>query len=318
MKIDLSLSEKKHMRIAYGKALIDLGRENESIVVLDADLSESTMTSMFAKEFPHRFFNVGCAEQNLMGMSAGFALEGKTVFASAFAMFGAGRGWEQIRNTIAYDRLNVKIVLTHAGLTVGKDGSSHQVIEDISLMRSIPGMQVVVPADANETEYLIKSIVKYNGPVYMRLSREKTPVIFTEYDYDPHKPITVMDGEDVSILACGVMVAEAIKAAQELKRSGVSARVVNVNTIKPLHRETVISAARETGAIVTAEEHSIFGGLGSAVAEVLVENHPAPMKRIGVVDRFGKSGDPYELMAEYNITSKDIVKAAGEVMKRKK
>jgi len=317
MKFDFSGSEKKHMRIAYGKALVDLGRENKNIVVLDADLSESTMTCMFAKEFPDRFFNVGCAEQNLMGMSAGFALEGKTVFASAFAMFGCGRAWEQIRNTIAYDRLNVKIVLTHAGLTVGKDGSSHQIIEDISLMRSIPGMHVMVPADATETEFLVKSIVRYHGPVYMRLSREKMPVIFTEYDADPGKPITVIDGDDVSILACGIMLSEAIQAAEELKKENVKARVVNVNTIKPLHKDTVVKAAKETGAIVTAEEHCIYGGLGSAVAEILSENYPVIMKRIGVVDRFGKSGDPYDLMAEYNITAKDVAKAAMEVVKKK-
>jgi len=318
MKIDLSLSEKKHMRIAYGKTLVDLGKENENIVVLDADLSESTMTCMFAKEFPHRFFNVGCAEQNLMGMSAGFALEGKTVFTSGFAMFGAGRAWEQIRNTIAYDRLNVKIVLTHAGLTVGKDGASHQIIEDIALMRCIPGMHVMVPADAAETEAVVKSIVKYYGPVYVRLSREKTPVIFSDYDTDPHKPTTLIDGDDVSIFACGVMVAEALKAAQELEKEKIKARVINVTTIKPLHTETIVSAAKETGAIVTAEEHSIYGGLGSAIAEVLVEKHPVPMKRIGVADRFGKSGDPFDLMAEYNITAKDIVIAAKEVIKRKK
>ena len=318
MKIDLSLSDKKHMRIAYGKALVELGKENEKIVVLDADLSESTMTCMFAKEFPDRFFNVGCAEQNLMGMSAGFALEGKTVFTSGFAMFGCGRAWEQIRNTIAYDRLNVKIVLTHAGLTVGKDGSSHQIIEDISLMRVIPGMHVIVPADAAETEAIVKAVVKYHGPVYIRLSREKTPVIFTDYEVDLHKPITLMDGSDVTLFACGVMVAEAIQAAEQLKKEDIKARVINVNTIKPLHADTIVKAARETGALVSAEEHSIYGGLGSAIAEVLAEKYPAPMKRIGVIDRFGKSGDPYDLMTEYNITAKDIVLAAKEVIGRKK
>ncbi|MCX6695834.1 MAG: transketolase family protein [Candidatus Altiarchaeota archaeon] len=318
MKFDLTLSERKHMRIAYGKALVELGKEHPNMVVLDADLSESTMTCMFAKEFPERFFNVGCAEQNLMGMSAGFALEGKTVFTSAFAMFGCGRAWEQIRNTIAYDRLNVKIVLTHAGLTVGKDGSSHQIIEDLSLMRVIPGMHVMVPADALEAEYLVKSSIKYHGPVYIRLSREKTPVIFKDYDFDLHKPITIIDGDDVTLAACGVMVSEAIKAAQELEKQKIRAKVINVNTIKPIHKESIIQSAKETGAIVTAEEHSIYGGLGSAVAEVLVENYPVPMKRIGVVDRFGKSGEPYDLMAEYNITAKDIVEAAKEVIKRKK
>jgi transketolase len=315
--VKYTLDEKEYTRKAYGNTLVELGRRHKEIVVLDSDLSESTKTVLFAKEFPDRFFNVGCAEQNLMGMAAGFAIEGKIVFASGFAMFGCGRGWEQIRNTIAYDSLNVKIVLTHAGITVGKDGSSHQIVEDIDLMRSIPGMKVIVPADAREVEAIVKAAVEYDGPEYIRLSRLKTPLIFDEYDYDTDKPITLIEGSDATVIACGVMVSESIKAAYELEHEGVSLRVVNMHTIKPLHEETILKAARETGAIVTAEEHSIYGGLGSAVAEVLVENQLVPMRRVGILDRFGKSGGAWELMAEYNLTSKDIVNAVKEVLKRK-
>jgi transketolase len=301
-------------REAYGKALIELGKEDGNVVVLDADLSSSTQTAMFAKEFPDRFFNAGVAEQNLMGMSAGLALAGKTVYTSAFAMFGAGRGWEQIRNTIAYDQLNVKIVLTHAGITVGKDGSSHQIVEDLALMRVIPGMKVQVPADAAETRAMIRAAAAYNGPVYIRLTREKVPRIFDIYDYDADRPITIRDGGDVTLIACGYMLAEAIEAAAELHKEGISARVINMHTIKPLHTETVVKAAKETGAIVTCEEHSIIGGLGGAVAEALCENHPAPMRRIGIRDLFGKSGDAKDLMIRYNLKATDIARAAKEAI----
>jgi transketolase len=308
----------EHTREAYGKTLIELGRENKDIVVLDADLSSSTQTRMFAKEFPDRFFNVGIAEQNLMGMSAGLALAGKIVFTSAFAMFGAGRAWEQIRNTIAYDSLNVKIVLTHAGITVGKDGPSHQILEDLALMRVIPGMKVQVPADSAETRALLIEAAAYQGPVYMRLTREKSPQIFEKYDYDTSKPIKLEDGSDVTIFACGYMVAEAIKASAELKKDGISASLMNVQTIKPLHAPTIVKAAKETGALVSVEEHSIIGGLGSAIAEALVEEYPAPLRRIGVRDMFGKSGDSIDLLKRYNLTSDDIVKAAKEAMNAKK
>ena len=297
---------------------MELGREDPNIVVVDSDLSSSTQTVLFAREFPNRFFNVGVAEQNLMGVAAGLALGGKTVFASCFAMFGAGRGWEQIRNTIAYDNLNVKIVLTHAGLTVGKDGSSHQIIEDIALMRVIPGMKVQVPADYNETRALIRAAAKYRGPVYMRLTREKSPVIFEEYGYDTEKPVQLRDGRDLTIFACGYMLAESMKAADELHREGLEARLIDMHTIKPLHSESVVKAAKETGAIVTVEEHSIFGGLGSAVAEVLVEEYPVPMRRIGIRDRFGKSGSAEDLLVRYNLTPKDIVKAAKEAVAAKR
>lgn len=314
----LTCETKEHTREAYGKTLIALGKENPNIVVVDADLSGSTSTAMFAKVFPDRFFNVGVAEQNLMGISAGLALAGKTVFASAFAMFGAGRAWEQIRNTIAYDRLNVKIVLTHAGITVGKDGSSHQIVEDLALMRVIPGMKVQVPADAPETCALIRAAAAYEGPVYIRLTREKSPTIFDPYNYDTEKPITIHDGSDVTIMACGYMLAEAIVAAAELKKEGVNSRLINMHTIKPLHEQTVVKAAKETGSIVTVEEHSIIGGLGGAVAEVLSEQYPAPLRRVGIRDLFGKSGDAKDLMIRYNLTSKDIIHAAHEAMKARK
>jgi transketolase len=304
----------EHPRDAYGKALVELGKENSDIVVVDADLSSSTQTRMFAREFPTRFFNVGCAEQNLMGLSGGLALGGKTVFTSAFAMFGAGRGWEQIRNTIAYDRLNVKIVLTHAGITVGKDGSSHQIVEDIALMRVIPGMKVQVPADGTETRALVLAAAKIDGPVYIRLTREKVPRIFETYDFDTDKAITLEDGSDVSIIACGYMVAEAMKAAADLKKEGINARLINMHTIKPIDSHAIVKAAKETGALVTAEEHSIIGGLGGAVAEVLSEQHPAPLRRIGIRDLFGKSGDAKDLMTRYNLKSHDIVKAAKDAI----
>ncbi len=308
----------EHTRNAYGETLVELGRENPDVVVVDADLSSSTKTALFGKEFPDRFFNVGCAEQNLMGVSAGLALGGKIVFTSAFAMFGAGRGWEQIRNTIAYDSLNVKIVLTHAGITVGKDGSSHQIIEDIALMRVIPGMKVQVPADSMETRALVRAAAKYKGPVYIRLTREKSPVLFEEYSYDTDKPIMLHDGSDVTLMACGYLLGQSIKAAADLKKQGVEARLMNMHTIKPMHTGSVVKAAKDTGAIVTVEEHSIFGGLGSAVAEVLCEEHPTPMRRVGIRDRFGKSGSAADLLVRYNLTSDDIVKAALEAVKAKK
>ena len=314
----MKVGTSEHTREAYGKTLIELGRADRDIVVLDADLSSSTQTCMFAKEFPDRFFNVGVAEQNLMGMSAGFALAGKTVFTSAFAMFGAGRAWEQIRNTIAYDQLNVKIVLTHAGITVGKDGASHQIVEDLALMRVIPGMKVQVPADAAETRAMIRAAAQYQGPVYIRLTREKVPRVFDIYDYDTDKPITIRDGTDVTLMACGYMLAETIEAAAELHKEGISARIINMHTIKPLHTETVVKAARETGAIVTCEEHSIIGGLGGAVAEALSENYPAPLRRIGIRDLFGKSGDAKDLMIRYNLKATDIVKAAKDAIKAKR
>ncbi|MFH0862557.1 MAG: transketolase family protein [Candidatus Altiarchaeota archaeon] len=313
----MNLGKPEHTREAYGKTLVELGKEDANIVVLDADLSSSTQTCMFAKQFPDRFFNVGVAEQNLMGMSAGLALSGKTVFASAFAMFGAGRAWEQIRNTIAYDSLNVKIVLTHAGITVGKDGASHQIIEDLALMRVIPGMKVQVPSDANETRALIRAAARYKGPVYIRLTREKSPTIYETFDHDTDEPITLQDGSDVTIIGCGYLLQECIRAWQELKNEGLNARIVDMHTIKPMDVKTVVKAAKDTGAIVTVEEHSIIGGLGSAVSEVLAEEYPAPLRRIGIRDRFGKSGDSRDLLVRFNLTAADIFKAAKDAVKGK-
>ncbi|MFH1834615.1 MAG: transketolase family protein [Methanobacteriota archaeon] len=316
--MEFDLSKKRHMRSAYGQTLAELGGEFPDMVVLDADLSRSTKTVKFGEKYPDRFFNVGCQEQNLMGMAAGFAVEGRLVFASCFAMFGAGRGWEQIRNSIAHDALNVKIVLTHAGLTVGPDGASHQIIEDLSLMRAIPGMRIMIPADFEETREMIRAVASMEGPLYMRLCREKTPDIYEEgFEFDFTTPNTLIEGDDITIYSNGFMLADAIKAGLELKESGISARVVDLHTIKPLDNKAVVRDAKETGAIVTAEDHSILGGLGSAVAEVLSEQHPTPLKRIGVKDQFGISGPAPELLEAYELTSRHIVKAAENALAMK-
>ena len=262
-------------RDAYGKALVKLGQINDNVVVLDADLSKSTKTNDFCKAFPNRFFNMGIAEQNLIGAACGFATAGKIPFASTFAMFAAGRAFEQIRNSICYPRLNVKICATHAGLTVGEDGASHESIEDMAIMRAIPNMTVLVPADGVEAEQMILEAAKFNGPMYVRLGRSAVPTIFDEnYKFQIGKGNVVRQGNDVSIIACGIMVNEAILAHEALKSEGINARVINMSTIKPIDRELIITAAKETGAIVTAEEHSIIGGLGSAVSEVLTFTPP--------------------------------------------
>jgi transketolase len=305
-------------RQAYGEVLKELGAENKDIVVLDADLSKSTNTHLFAKAYPDRFFNVGIAEQNLMGVAAGLATTGKVAFVSTFAIFASGRAYEQIRNSICYPKLNVKIAATHAGLTVGEDGASHQAIEDISLMRTVPNMTVIVPADAMETRRAIACAAGFKGPVYIRLGRMAVPDLFGEdYEFQLGKAVQLADGKDVTIMATGIMVAPAREAAGELLGQGISARVLNIHTIKPIDREAVIGAARETGAVVTCEEHSVIGGLGSAVAEVLVENCPVPMERIGVMDTFGESGVPDALLVKYRLTAKDIVEAAKKVVSRK-
>lgn len=308
----------KATREAYGEALREMGLENKDIVVLDADLSKSTKTNVFGKEFPDRFFNVGIAEQNLMGVAAGLAAAGKVPFVSTFAMFAAGRGFEQIRNSICYPKLNVKIAATHAGLTVGEDGASHQAIEDISLMRSIPNMTVIVPADAMEARYAVAFAAKHYGPVYLRLGRMSVPDMFGDgYEFQVGKAVELANGKDVTIIATGIMVAPARRAADELVAAGFSARVLNIHTIKPIDKEAIIKAAQDTGAIVTCEEHSIIGGLGSAVAEVVVENMPVPMERVGVLDTFGESGTPDVLLEKYNLTVADIVQAAKRVISRK-
>jgi transketolase len=308
----------KATREAYGDALRDIGAEMKDIVVLDADLSKSTKTNVFAKAHPDRFFNVGIAEQNLMGTAAGLAAAGKIPFVSTFAMFAAGRAYEQVRNSICYPKLNVKIAATHAGLTVGEDGASHQAIEDISLMRTIPNMTVIVPADATEARKAVAFAAQYKGPVYLRLGRSSVPDIFGDsYEFEHGKAVELTDGKDLTIIATGIMVAPARKAAEELIEMGISARVLNIHTIKPIDKDAIIKAAKDTGAIVTCEEHSIIGGLGSAVAEVIVESTPVPLERVGVLDTFGESGKPDALLTKYHLTTADIVQAAKRVVGRK-
>ncbi|OEH86779.1 transketolase [Desulfuribacillus stibiiarsenatis] len=303
-------------RDAYGKALVELGKINQNIVVLDADLSKSTKTADFAKEFPERFFDMGIAEQGMMGTAAGFATAGKIPFASTFAVFATARVMDQVRNSIAYPKLNVKIAATHAGLTVGEDGGSHQAIEDIAYMRAVPNMTVIVPADAEETKQVIFQAAEYNGPVYIRLGRPNVPVLFDEnYKFEIGKGHQMRDGSDVTIIATGIMVSKALEAADKLKEQGISARVINIATIKPIDKDIIIKAANETRAIITAEEHSIIGGLGSAVAEVLSENAPTKMKRIGVQDTFGESGTPDALLEKYGLTAVKIAEAAIEILK---
>lgn len=300
-------------RKAYGKALVELGKKNENIVVFDADLSKSTMTADFGKEFPDRFFNAGIAEANMMGMAAGMAMSGKVAFASTFAMFAAGRAYEIIRNSIAYPDANVKICATHAGITVGEDGASHQCIEDLALMRVIPGMTVIHPADATSTSKLIEQVAEMDGPCYVRLGRLDIPVIYDKNaNIEIGKGVIVREGHDHTVIACGLMINEALTAAEKLEKEGISVRVIDMHTIKPLDSDIIITAAKETGSIITAEEHSVIGGLGSAVAEVLSQNYPVRMKMIGIRDRFGQSGKPALLMEEYNITSNDIILAVRE------
>lgn len=305
---------KKATRQAYGEALVELGKINKNIVVLDADLTKSTKTSMFEKEFPERHFNVGIAEADLMGTAAGLATCGKIPFASTFAMFAAGRGFEQIRNTIAYPKLNVKIAPTHAGISVGEDGGSHQAVEDIAIMRAIPGMVVLCPADAVETKKMVYAAAEYEGPVYIRMGRLDVETIFDEETYDFQIGIanTLRDGKDVTIAATGLLTYEALKAAEELEKEGISVRVINVGTIKPLDGETILKAAQETKFIVTAEEHSVIGGLGSAVSEFLSEVHPTKVKKVGIYDQFGQSGTGNELLEKYELTSKKLISVIKE------
>lgn len=305
-------------REAYGRVLVELGKRYRDLVVLDADLSKSTKTSEFAKHYPERFFNMGIAEQNLMGTAAGFALAGKIPCASTFAVFAVGRAFDQVRNSIAYPALNVKIVASHAGITVGEDGASHQSVEDISLMRSLPNMTVIVPADATETARAVEAAVEYRGPVYIRLGRPAVPVLFgADYEFRIGRAAVLREGEDAVIFATGIMVYESLKAAVLLAEEGTETAVVNVSTIKPLDEQTVIGWARKTGAVVTAEEHSIYGGLGSAVAEVLGENCPVPLERVGIRDRFGESGSPDKLLEAFGLTAPHIAQAVRRVRERR-
>lgn len=313
------MADKIATREAYGSALAEFG-DKYDIIVLDADLSKSTKTDTFKKKFPDRFINMGIAEANMMSTAAGIASCGKIVFASSFAMFAAGRAFEQVRNSIGYPGLNVKIGATHAGISVGEDGASHQCLEDIGIMRTIPNMVIISPADAVEARAAVEAAIKHNGPAYMRFGRLAVPVIFDQstYKFELGKGIMLEDGSDVTIIANGLMVPEAIEARKLLAEEGISARIVNIHTIKPIDADIIVKAAKETGAIVTAEEHNILGGLGSAVAEVLAENYPAPMKRVGVEDKFGRSGKPAPLLEMYGLTAKNIAAKAKEVIKIKK
>ncbi len=303
-------------RISYGEALVKYGND-ERVVVLDADLSKSTKTEMFQKAYPERFINCGIAEANMMCVAAGLAATGKVAFASTFAMFAAGRAYEQIRNTIGYPGLNVKIGATHAGISVGEDGATHQCLEDLALMRTIPGMVVINPADDIEAQLAVKAAIEHNGPVYMRFGRLAVEdVNGSDYKFEIGKGVELKGGNDVTIVATGLMVQEALKAAEALKADGIDARVINIHTIKPIDKDIIIKAAKETGAIVTAEEHYIMGGLGSAVTEVVCESAPCPVKIIGT-DRYGKSGKPAELFEEYGLTAENIANKVKEVIKLK-
>jgi len=308
----------KATREAYGNALAAVGAKNKNIVVLDADLSKSTKTNVFKEQFPDRFFNVGIAEQNLISVGAGLAAAGKIPFVSSFAMFATGRAFEQIRNAVCYPKLNVKVCATHAGITVGEDGATHQSLEDIACMRVLPNMTVVVPADEVETTSVIEWAANYQGPVYVRLGRagvdDTTPA---GYQFVPGKSQTLVEGADLTIIACGALVGPAVEGAKELAQAGISARVINMASIKPIDKDAIVKAAQETGAILTAEEHNVLGGLGSAVAEVVVQEAPVPMAFVGVQDSFGESGTPKELMAKYGLTAKDIVAAAKKLVARK-
>lgn len=298
-------------REAYGKALVELGAKNKNVVVLDADLSKSTKTADFQKVYPDRFFNMGISEQDMMVTAAGLATCGKIPFASTFAIFATGRAYEQVRNSIGYPHLNVKIAATHAGITVGEDGATHQSIEDISLMRGIPGIVVINPADAEETRQAIFAAAEHYGPVYIRLGRMAVPDIHDQnYKFELGKGEVIREGKDIAIIATGVMVSIAIEAADKLKEEGIEATVVNIHTIKPIDKDLIVEVAKKTGKVITAEEHSIIGGLGSAVAEVLSEEYPVKIKRIGIRDEFGQSGSPKELLKHYGLTAEDIVKTA--------
>lgn len=298
-------------REAYGKALAKIGEENSRIVVLDADLSKSTKTADFKKVCPERFINMGIAEANMMTVAAGMATCGKIPFVSTFAIFAAGRAFEQIRNSICYPKLNVKVCATHAGITVGEDGASHQSVEDLSLMRSIPNMVVISPSDDIETEETIKAIAAYDGPCYVRLGRSGVNTINNnpEYKFQIGKGVTLRQGKEATIVATGIMVEAALEAYNVLAEEGIKVRVINIHTIKPIDEELIVKAARDTGVIITAEEHSIIGGLGSAVCEVVSENHPVPVIRVGIKDTFGESGKPNELLKAYGLTAEDLVKA---------
>ena len=304
----------KATRAAYGEALAELGKVNDKVVVLDADLSKSTMTATFQKAFPDRFFNIGIAEANMVDMAAGMSTMGLIPFCSTFAMFGAGRVYEQIRNSIAYPRLNVKLCMSHAGVSVGEDGASHQCLEDLALMRVIPGMTVICPADANETRKAVFAAAEMEGPVYIRLARLATPVFEEDYPFEIGKANVLREGADVAVFATGLMVSEALKAADLLAAQGVSAAVINVHTVKPIDSECVTAWAKKCGRVVTVEEHSVIGGLGDAVAGVLMGKVDCAFRKIGVQDQFGQSGKAWEVLAEYGLTAPQIAESIKEMV----
>ncbi len=315
----MDMNNKKATRESYGNALVEMGAMCPNLVVLDADLSAATKTGGFRKAYPDRFFNAGIAEANMMAVAAGLATSGKIPFVSSFAMFAAGRAFEQVRNAVGYPHLNVKIGATHAGLSVGEDGATHQCCEDIALMRAIPGMTVICPADDAETHLAVKAAIEMNGPVYMRFGRLALPAIFdADYHFEIGKGTVLTEGNDVAIIATGLMTSEALFAAEQLKNEGIAARVINMATIKPIDRDIVIAAARETGAIVTAEEHSIIGGLGSAVAEVVCEACPVPVVRVGVNDTFGKSGPAKDILKLFGLSAENIVANVKKALELKK
>jgi len=311
------MTEGKSLRVAYGEALVKLGEKNPKIVVLDADLAHATMTSLFAAKFPDRFYNFGIAESNMMCASAGFAFEGFVPFVSTFALFGAGRAYEQIRNSVAYAKANVKFAFSHSGLSVGEDGGSHQSIEDISLMRNIPGMTIFVPCDPVETEKAVQAAVDIKGPVYLRVARPICPYLTNEQDrFEPGKANILREGNHLSIFTMGLMVSEALEAAKLLDKEGISVTVANFHTIKPFDTETALKQAKQTGAVLTVEEHSIIGGLGSAAAEALAGKGEFKFERMGIMDKFGKSGTPKDLFREYGLTAENIVETCRKLLKQ--
>jgi len=311
--------DKKPTRDGFGEGLVELGEKNKDIVVLSADLTDSTRAGWFKKKFPERFFSMGVSEQDMVSTAAGFALSGKIPFACTFGVFAAGRAWDQVRVSVAYMDLNVRIVGTHGGISVGEDGPTHQAVEEIALMRILPNMTVIVPCDAKEAKKATIASASYKGPVYFRLGRNKVPLITKDGDaFEIGKAITLREGKDVTIIACGHEVYEALLAYDILKKDNISARIINLHTLKPVDKDAIIKAATQTRAIVTAEEHTVMGGLGSVVSEVLAQNLPVPIEFIGVKDRFGESGSPDELFKMFELTAQDIVKAAKRVLARKK
>ncbi len=305
----MDIDNKKATRQSYGEALAQLGKENENIVVFDADLASATKTDLFAKEFPNRFFDMGIAEQNMISTAAGMATCGKISYASTFAVFAAGRAYDQIRNSVCYPHLNVKICATHAGITVGEDGATHQMIEDISLMRTLPNMTVISTSDDIQTKWVVKEISKIDGPVYLRLSRLATPIIYDErHKFEIGKAVQIGNGTDGTIFATGVTVSEALKAQEELKNNGIDVRVIDIHTIKPIDKEIIVKCAKETKKLISIEDHNVIGGLGSAISEVLTEEYPSKLIRLGIKDTFGKSGKAEELMEYFGIVAKNIVR----------